>query len=99
MVYAAFGLDRKNEHLAYSTSTSPTGPWNYGGVLMTEEGGTFTNHPGIADFKGHSYLFYHTDQLEGGNLFHRSVCVAEFKYNSDGSIDTISKCDGVEAVE
>lgn len=98
MVYAAFGEGRKNEHLAYSTSTSPTGPWSYGGVLMTEEGGTFTNHPGVVDFKGHSYLFYHTAELEGGSLFHRSVCVAEFRYNPDGSIDTIAKCDHVDAV-
>lgn len=98
MVYAAFGTDMDCEHLAYSTSTSPTGPWVYGGVLMTEEGGTYTNHPGIADFKGHSYLFYHTGELPGGNLFHRSVCVAEFTYNEDGSINRIPKCEGVYSV-
>jgi len=101
MVYAAFaaGEGHHDEHLAYSTSDGPTGPWKYGGVLMTEEGGVFTNHPGVCDFKGHSYLFYHTGELPGGHLFHRSVCVAEFKYNEDGSIDTIAKCDGVESVE
>lgn len=98
MVYAAFAEGKnRNEHLAYSTSNSPTGPWVYGGILM-EEGKCFTNHPGIADFKGHSYLFYHTDELPGGSLFHRSVCVAEFEYNEDGSIATIAKCDGVNAV-
>ena len=99
MVYAAFGEGKNMEHLAYSTSVSPTGPWVYGGVLMTEEGGVFTNHPGICDFKGHSYLFYHTGDLPGGSLFHRSVCVAEFTYNEDGSIDTIDKCEGVSAIE
>ena len=98
MVYAAFGVGKQNEHLAYSTSDSPTGPWKYGGVLMTEEGGVFTNHPGIADFKGHSYLFYHTGDLPGGSLFHRSVCVAEFTYNEDGTINPIPKCDGVEKI-
>ena len=99
MVYAAFAEgEKRNEHLAYSTSKSPTGPWVYGGVLM-EEGPCFTNHPGIADFKGHSYLFYHTDQLPGGSLFHRSVCVAEFKYNDDGSISTIAKCNGVNKID
>jgi len=101
MVYAAFGAaaegEHKNEHFAYSTSTGPIGPWVYGGVLM-EEGPCFTNHPGICDYKGHSYLFYHTDELPGGSLFHRSVCVAEFKYNADGSIDTVAKCDGVDAI-
>ena len=99
MVYAAFGVGKKDEHLAYSTSTTPTGPWKYGGVLMTEEGGVFTNHPGIADFKGHSYLFYHTGDLPGGSLFHRSVCVAEFSYNEDGTINTIPKCNGVSRIK
>jgi len=99
MVYAAFAEGQGNEHLAYSTSDSPTGPWVYRGVIMTEEGGTFTNHPGIVDFKDHSYLFYHTAELPGGNLFHRSVCVAEFTYNDDGSIGIIEKCDGVNIIE
>ena len=66
---------------------------------MTEEGGVFTNHPGIADFKGHSYLFYHTGELPGGSLFHRSVCVAEFTYCADGSIRTIPKCAGIRGIE
>jgi len=92
MVYAAFGVGQQNEHLAYSTATSPKGPWKYGGVLMTEKGGVFTNHPGVIDFKGHSFLFYHTGELPGGSLFHRSVCVTEFNYNSDGSINTVPKC-------
>ena len=65
---------------------------------MTEEGGVFTNHPGIADFKGHSYLFYHTGELPGGSLFHRSVCVAEFQYNDDGSINTVPMCKGVSKI-
>lgn len=100
MVFAGFAGkkgDKRNEHFAYSTSKSPTGPWVYGGVLM-EEGPCFTNHPGICDFKGHSYLFYHTDELPGGSLFHRSVCVAEFTYNADGSIDTIDKCSEIKKI-
>ena len=58
----------------------------------------FRGDAGIADFKGHSYLFYHTGELPGGHLFHRSVCVAEFEYKEDGSIDTIAKCDGIYEV-
>ena len=92
MVYAAFRQGQGKESFGYSTSTSPTGPWKYGGVLMTEEGGVFTNHPGIIDFKGKSYLFYHTGELPGGGSFHRSVCVTEFEYNEDGSINTVPKC-------
>lgn len=98
MVFAGFSEgEHRNEHFGYATSEGPLGPWKYAGVLM-DEGPCFTNHPGIADFKGHSYLFYHTDELPGGSLFHRSVCVAEFTYNKDGSISTVSKCDGVKAI-
>ena len=92
MVYAAFRQGQSSESFGYSTSTSPTGPWKYGGVLMTEEGGVFTNHPGVIDFKGKSYLFYHTGELPGGGSFHRSVCVTEFEYNEDGSMPTVPKC-------
>ncbi|KAG4088122.1 Arabinanase/levansucrase/invertase [Neocallimastix lanati (nom. inval.)] len=91
LVYAAFREGSQTESLAYATSEKPTGPWKYGGVLMTE-GTAFTNHPGIADFNGKSYFFYHTDELPGGGDFHRSVCVTEFEYKDDGSIDTIPMC-------
>ena len=40
------------EHIGYSTSTLPTGPWKYGGTIMTTEGGVFTNHQGVIDFRG-----------------------------------------------
>lgn len=87
MVYAASGIP---ENICYSTSTSPTGPWTFRGVIMPSGGGSFTNHPGIVDYKGHSYFFYHNGQLPGGNGFQRSVAVEEFKYNPDGSIPTIN---------
>ena len=38
MVYAAFRQGQNSESFGYSTSTSPTGPWKYGGALMIEEG-------------------------------------------------------------
>jgi hypothetical protein len=43
------------EHLGYSTSSKPTGPWKYGNVLMPAEGGSFTNHPGVIDFAAKTY--------------------------------------------
>ncbi|SDI11620.1 arabinoxylan arabinofuranohydrolase [Pseudobutyrivibrio sp. 49] len=86
MVFSGGGIP---EHIAYSTSTSPTGPWTYRGVIMPTEGRSFTNHSGIVDFKGHSYFFYHNGALPGGSGFARSVAVEEFKYNPDGSIPTI----------
>ncbi|MBN2530729.1 MAG: family 43 glycosylhydrolase [Deltaproteobacteria bacterium] len=87
MIYA--GMGGSTEKISYATSNSPTGPWNTKGDIM-DSGQTFTNHPGIVDFKGHSYFFYHNSKLPGGNDFKRSVCVQEFKYGNDGSIPKLS---------
>ena len=83
MIYAGGPVP---EHIAYSTSSSPTGPWLYGGTIMPTQGRSFTNHPGVIDFKGHTFLFYHNGALPGGGGFTRSVCLDELKFNSDGSI-------------
>ncbi|MEK5253530.1 family 43 glycosylhydrolase [Paenibacillus sp. FSL F4-0125] len=87
MVYAAGGIP---EYISYSTSNSPTGPWTYRGVIMSTQGKSFTNHPGVIDFKGHSYFFYHNGALPGGGGFTRSVAVEEFNYNPDGTFPVIN---------
>ena len=85
MLYAAGGVP---EHIAYSMSKKPLGPWKYKGEIMPlEKTGSFTNHCGVVDFKGKSYFFYHTGKLGGG--FGRSVAVEEFKYNADGTFPII----------
>ena len=98
LLYAAGGVP---EHISYSTAPSPTGPWTYKGVVMPlSDTGSFTNHCGVADFKGHSYFFYHTGKLPGGGGFGRSVAVEEFKYNPDGSFPVIQPSqEGVQPVE
>ncbi|XXY65353.1 glycoside hydrolase family 43 protein [Sorangium sp. So ce291] len=90
MYYLAYPAGGLPEYIAYSTSSSPTGPWTYRGVIMPTEGGSFTNHPGIIDFKDKSYFFYHNGALPGGDGYHRSVAVEEFTYNADGTIPTIT---------
>ena len=85
-----------SEHLGYSTSKSPTGPWKYGGVLMPTEGRSFTNHPGMVDYKGKTYLFYHNGALLGGSGFTRSVCVEQAEFNKDGSIVPLKMTAGIE---
>src|SRR5574344_2983004 len=88
LFYPAGGVP---EHLAYSTAPSITGPWTYQDTIMhvIQKGGAFTNHPGLIDFKGKSYLFYHNGALRGGGGFKRSVCIEEFKFNPDGTIPLI----------
>lgn len=88
------------EHIAYSTSTGPTGPWTYGGVIMPAEGGSFTNHPGVVDYKGKSLFFYHNGALPGGGGYKRSVSIEEFAYGADGSIPRLKmSTTGASAVD
>jgi arabinoxylan arabinofuranohydrolase len=87
MVYAASGIP---ENICYATSTNATGPWTFKGVIIPTQGRSFTDHPGVADYKGHSYMFYHNGALPGGGGFTRSVCIEEFKYNADGTFPTIN---------
>ncbi len=90
MIYAAGGVP---EHIAYSMSKKPFGPWKYMGEIMPlEDTGSFTNHCGVTDFKGKSYFFYHTGKLGGG--LGRSVAVEEFKYNADGTFPIIHHTSG-----
>lgn len=90
LYYMVFAGGPVSEHIGYSTSNSPVGPWTYGGVIMPTQGASFTNHPGVIDFKGNSYFFYHNGALTGGGGYHRSVCVEQFSYSTDGKIPTIN---------
>jgi len=95
MIYAAAGIP---EYIAYSTASTPEGPWTYRGFIMERAPHlAFTNHSGIIDFKGNSYFFYHTHELSRGEGFKRSVSVEQFKFNADGSIPLIiATKDGVK---
>jgi arabinoxylan arabinofuranohydrolase len=96
MVYAASG--NGSEKISYATSNRPTGPWTYKGDIM-DAGRTYTNHPGIVDYKGRSYFFYHNSSLPGGSNFKRSVAVQEFTYGADGSIPKLPiNGEGPEAI-
>ena len=86
LYYLFFAGGPISEHLGYSTGPSPIGPWKYGGVVLLTQGGSFTDHPGVVDYKGKTYLFFHNAALPGGGGFHPSVCVEELKFNPDGSV-------------
>lgn len=91
LLYAAGGVP---EHIAYSMSDSPVGPWKYMGHIMPlQDTKAFTNHCGVIDFKGNSYFFYHTGKLPGGGGFNRSTSIEQFQYNADGTIPLINATD------
>lgn len=84
--YNVFAAECCSEFIGYSTSLTPTGPWTYRGTVMPRQGSSFTNHPGVVDYRGRSYFFYHNGALPGGGGFTRSVAVEQFTYGGDGSI-------------
>ena len=97
LIYAAGGVP---EHISYSMSKSPEGPWEYKGQVMTQQNtGSFTNHSGIVHYKGRDYFFYHTGWATGGGGFNRSMAVEEMHFNADGTIQPVTAThSGVKAI-
>ncbi|PTN05909.1 glycoside hydrolase family 43 protein [Mangrovibacterium marinum] len=88
LVYASEGVP---EYISYSTAPTAEGPWTYQGHIMKRADQlAFTNHAGIIDFNGNSYIFYHDQSLSKGQGFKRSVSVEQFTYKADGRIPLIT---------
>lgn len=91
LTYASFGEGR--ETISYATATSMEGPWTPQGELTGMAENSFTIHPGIAEFNGKWYLFYHNAVLtldgHAGAIGRRSVCVDELHYNEDGTMKPV----------
>lgn len=78
------------EAIYYSTSSSPLGPWKYGGVMMDALAqGSIGNHPGVAEYKDNWYFFYMNQDLPDGHGKRRAVNVIQFDFNPDGSIPNL----------
>ena len=81
------------EGIGYAMSDSPTGPWEYKGMVVEASEKTRGNHPGIIDYKGKSYCFGHSYDLikrETSTFYERrSVDMDEIFYNEKGEIETL----------
>ncbi|MBS1906453.1 MAG: family 43 glycosylhydrolase [Actinobacteria bacterium] len=66
--------------IAYSTASSPLGPWTYQGRILAPVSST-TSHPAIAEFQGQWYMAYHTADAAGGNHFRRSVAIDRVEWD------------------
>jgi hypothetical protein len=66
--------------IAYSTASSPMGPWTFRGRILAPVSST-TSHPAIAEFQGEWYLAYHTADAVGGNHFRRSVAIDHLEWD------------------
>ncbi len=95
LTYPAFVAPVGSEQICYSTANNINGPWTYRGILTGAARNSYTIHPGIVEYKGQSYLFYHNATLtlngQGPATGRRSVCVEYLCYNSDGTIKPITQ--------
>lgn len=88
--YLAYASTCCPEGISYGMSKSPLGPWTKANAIMARTPKTRGNHPGIIDYKGHSYVFgLNYDLFRRISDLHaerRSVGVAEIQYAKDGTI-------------
>jgi arabinoxylan arabinofuranohydrolase len=96
LTYAS--LDRAthtDERVSYATATSLAGPWTYRGELTGSGEGSFTIHPGIAQFKGQWYIFLHNAALtigeRKGALGRRAVTVEHLGYDEAGLMRPVTQ--------
>ncbi|MGU3314976.1 glycoside hydrolase family 43 protein [Sphingomonas sp. M6A6_1c] len=99
--YMAFASTCCAEGIGYAMSDRPTGPWTYKGEIMRHDARSTGNHPGIIDYKGGSYVFgFHYELNFALTPIHherRSIAVAKFSYNPDGTIPNLGWWDRTRA--
>jgi beta-xylosidase len=103
LAYASIDEDKQgDERIAYAMAPSVTGPWTYQGLITGETRNSYTIHPGIVEFKGQWYFFYHDALLTIGDLKgadgRRAVAAEHLSFNADGTIRPVEQTDaGISA--
>jgi hypothetical protein len=94
LYYMAYASTCCPEGIGYAMSNSPTGPWEYKGMIMDGDPRSNGNHPGIIDYKGNTYVFGNNyamlKQTMAKHYERRSVCLENITYNPDGTIQKLS---------
>ena len=98
LAYASIDeVEQGAERIAYATAPAVTGPWTYRGLITGKTRNSYTIHPGIIEFKGQWYFFYHDALLTIGDLQgatgRRAVAVEYLHFNPDGSIRAVEQTD------
>jgi beta-xylosidase len=85
-----FSYSTGNTHtLVYGTSSSPLGPFQFRGTILSPVIG-WTTHHSIVEHQGRWWLYYHDASLSRGASHKRCVKVQELFYAADGSILSLS---------
>lgn len=89
-VYSHMGRKNRPTCIGYATSSSPLGPYTYGGVIVDNDGcdpQTWNNHGSLVEFKGQWYVLYHRSTHNSKMM--RRTCMEPIEFNADGSIDEV----------
>lgn len=83
---------RKNKAtcIAYSTATTPFGPYTYRGVIIDNAGcdpENWNNHGSVMEYKGKWYVFYH--RSTNGTKVFRKACVEPIVFDVQGLIPEV----------
>lgn len=80
----------KPTSLAYATSKSPVGPFEYKGVIVDNDGcdpESWNNHGSIEEVNGQWYVFYHRSSQNRQQK--RRLCIEPIYFNEDGTIQEV----------
>ena len=80
---------RKGNRLVYATSKSPTGPYEFQGIIV-DNGIDYpagNNHGSICCIKGQWYIFYH--RMTNSTIMSRRACVEKIEILPDGTIPQV----------
>jgi hypothetical protein len=88
-IYYLIYSPKKGSRLSYATSSSPTGPFEYRGVIIDNgidyPGGN--NHGSICNINNQWYIFYH--RMTNGTIMSRRACVEKIELLPDGTIHEV----------
>ncbi len=84
--YYIFFATNWHEELSYAVSDNIWGPYEYKGLVMAVGASSNTNHPAVIDFKGQTYIFYHTGAQPNGGGYLRSVCIDRLYFDENGNV-------------
>jgi beta-xylosidase len=110
LTYAIDDTGSPNYRVGYATSSSPTGPWTYRGVILEKDasqGILATGHSSIVQVPGTDewYIAYHRFAIPGGDGTHRETTIDRLTFGADGlmqevvptleSVDPLAYADGI----
>jgi len=99
--YEIYAAGQNPATIDYATSSSPLGPWTYGGRILDKLPNVAgqdaaTSHSGVAQFAGQWYIVYHlSNGPNNGGTYKREVAVDKLNFNSDGSIEKVVPSSGL----